>query len=370
MATKGEYPYKPDYAVPPGDSLAEILESVSMTQSELASRMGRPLKTINEIVKGKTSITADTALQLERVLGTPASFWINLERNYREALARKKDEEQLKTQLTWLKQFPLRAMVKFGWLKAGSELDQLQELLRFFGVAAPDQWHQRWTAEGVVYRKSLAFKSDPGAVAAWLRKGEVLGQSVQCQPFDPGTFREALKAIRGLTVQRAEMFQPELTRLCAACGVAVVFVRELPKMRVSGATRWISPSKALIQLSLRYKSDDQLWFSCFHETGHILLHGKRAVFINDGDEQDTKESEASKFAADILIPPQDLQRFLVTSTITRESVRAFAASIGIAPGIVVGRLQFAGVIPHNRLNDLKQWFDWAAHPTKIARSRS
>ncbi len=92
MAIRTDYPYKPDYAVLPGDSLAEVLESFSMTQAGLANRMGRPLKTINEIIKGKAAITAATALQLERVLGAPASFWINLERNYRDALARKKDQ--------------------------------------------------------------------------------------------------------------------------------------------------------------------------------------------------------------------------------------------------------------------------------------
>jgi len=366
MATKKEYTYKPDYAVPPGDSLAEILESVSMTQKELANRMGRPLKTINEIVKGKTAITADTALQLERVLGTPAGFWINLERNYREALARKKDEEHLKTQLAWLKQFPVRAMLKRGWLTASGGLDQLQEILRFFGVASPDQWRQRWTAAGVVYRKSMLFESDPGAVAAWLRQGELVGQRIQCQPFDAGRFREALRAIRGLTMQPPQTFHPEMTKLCAASGVAIAFVRELPKVRVSGATRWVSPVKALIQLSLRYKSDDQLWFSFFHEAGHVLLHGKREVFINDGDGQDTKESEASKFAADMLVPPQALQRFLAADKITGESVRACAASIGIAPGIVVGRLQYEGVVSHNQHNHLKQWFAWPAQASKAA----
>jgi len=366
MATKKKYTYKPDYAVPPGHSLVEILGSVSMTQKELANRMGRPLKTINEIVKGKTAITADTALQLERVLGTPASFWINLERNYREALARKKDEEHLKTQLAWLRQFPVLAMAKRGWLTASGGLDQLQEILRFFGVASPDQWRQRWTAAGVVYRKSMVFESDPGAVAAWLRQGELFGQRIQCQPFDAGRFRETLRAIRGLTMQPPETFQPELTKLCAASGVAVVFVQELPKVRVSGATRWLSPIKALIQLSLRYKSDDQLWFSFFHEAGHILLHGKRDVFINDGDAQDTKESEACKFAADTLLPPQALQRFLAMGKITQESVRALAAAIGIAPGIVVGRLQFDGVIPYSKLNDMKKWFKWAAQPPKAA----
>ena len=54
--------------------------------AELAESTGRPRKTINEIIAGKAEITAETALQLERVLGIPASFWNNLERNYQESL--------------------------------------------------------------------------------------------------------------------------------------------------------------------------------------------------------------------------------------------------------------------------------------------
>jgi addiction module HigA family antidote len=66
-----------------------------MTQTELAKRSGHPKKTINEITAGKTAITADTALQLERALGIPASFWINLEMNYQETEARLKEEERI-----------------------------------------------------------------------------------------------------------------------------------------------------------------------------------------------------------------------------------------------------------------------------------
>jgi HTH-type transcriptional regulator/antitoxin HigA len=80
--------FKPNYAVPPGKTLRETLESLGMTQAELAKRTGRPKKTINEIIKGKAIITPDTAIQLERVVGVPASFWNNLERNYQETLAR------------------------------------------------------------------------------------------------------------------------------------------------------------------------------------------------------------------------------------------------------------------------------------------
>ena len=87
--------FAPNYAVPPGSTLLETIESLTMSQAELVSRMGRPPKTINEIVKGKASITPETALQLEKVLGIPATYWNNAERNYREILARIENERQL-----------------------------------------------------------------------------------------------------------------------------------------------------------------------------------------------------------------------------------------------------------------------------------
>lgn len=367
MPTEREYAYKPEYAVLPGDSLLETLESVSMTQRGLASRMGRPLKTINEIVKGKAAITADTALQLERVLGVPASFWINLEKNYREALARKKDQEHLEGRLEWLKQLPVRAMVQAGWIQAKEKVGQLQEVLRFFGVASPDQWHALWAEPGVAYRSSRIFTSDPGAVAAWLRRGELEAQGIQCRPYDSSRLRSALEQMRALTIQPPEVFQAALVRLCADSGVALVFVRELPKLRISGATRWLSPTKAMIQLSLRYKTDDHLWFSFFHEVGHILLHGKRAVFIDDGKSpRDAQETEADAFAVEVLNPPDGFARIRAALPLSEARIRHLAGEIGVAPGIVVGRLQHDGLLPFNQLNHLKRRFDWAPRKAQVA----
>ncbi len=80
--------FRPDYVVPPGETLLEALEERGMTQAELAERTGRPKKTINGIVQGKVAITPETALQFERVLSIPAGFWSNLQRQYEETVAR------------------------------------------------------------------------------------------------------------------------------------------------------------------------------------------------------------------------------------------------------------------------------------------
>lgn len=238
------------------------------------------------------------------------------------------------------------------------KVQQLQEVLNYFGVASPERWREMWLGAQVAYRTSRAFESDPGAVSAWLRKGELVAREISCKPYDEQKFKAALLTIRELTVQPPEMFQQEVVRLCADAGVAVAFVPELPKMRASGATWWLTSTKAVVLLSLRYKSDDHLWFSFFHEAGHILLHGKKDVFIED-DGTNEKEHEANRFASDFLIPSHRFKAFLASSRLSKDAISRFAAELGVAPGIVVGRLQHDGKLPPSHCNDLKARLRWA-----------
>ena len=350
--------FLPNYAVPPGETLLETIETIGMSQAELAERTGRPKKTINEIIKGKASITPDTALQLERVLGIPAGFWNNLEWNYQETLARLSEEERLQKQISWLDELPLNAMIKFNWIKPyENKVQQLQEVLNFFGVASLERWREKWLGSQVSFRKSHVFQSHPGALASWLRKGELEAQKIVCKPFNENQVRNALNQVRALTTQPPETFQQETVRLCAESGVVVAFVPELAKLRVNGATWWLNPQKAVIQLSLRYKRDDQLWFSFFHEAGHILLHGKKDVFIEE-DGKNSKEDEADKFASDFLIPSKQYREFIQSGRCSQTVIQRFATDIGIAPGIVVGRLQHDHKISYSYCNDLKKRFAW------------
>ncbi len=346
--------YEPDYVSPPGDTIAEIIEYIGMSQAELARRMGRPTKTINEIIQAKTAITPETALQLERALRMPASFWTNLERNYRVTLARLEEKERLAQHLAWTKQFPVRAMINLGWIaKKPTPVEQLMELLTFFGIASPELWEQLWGNPQVAYRRSKIFGSQPGAVSAWLRKGELGAQWIPCVPYDAHGFKALLQRIRALTRQQPAHYLTELPKLCAQVGVAVVYTPTLPKAPISGATRWLTPDKALLQLSFRYKCDDTFWFSFFHESGHILKHGKREVFI-EGISTDDMEREADEFAQEMLLPRHTYQQFLTQAPFTQAKIEQVASNTGIAPGIVVGRLQKSGQLPQSSLNGLKQ----------------
>jgi addiction module HigA family antidote len=355
--------FEPNFAVPPGETLAETLETLGMTQAELAERMGRPLKTINEIVAGKAAITSDTALQLEKVVGVPASFWTNHERIYRDTLARHRETDELEQQLGWLKTMPVKEMVRAGWIESAPEpVAQLRIVLGFFGVAGIEEYHALWESPAAIYRKSPAFSINRPGTVAWLRRGEIEAQKINSAPFDETRFSEALGELRGFTTKDPDHFVPALRDRCAGAGVAVVIVPPLPGVRAYGATRWLHSTKALIQLSLRGKTDDHLWFTFFHEAAHVLKHGKRAVFVEDGDAKaagrDPREAEADAFACDLLIPAAEYKRFCTNADFSVAAIRKIANRLGIAPSIVAGRLQHEGKVPFSRANQLKRRFNF------------
>lgn len=352
-------PNEPDYAISPGEILEEYLNAYGMTQKELSDRIDISHKHINEIIKGKAPITPDTALKLERVFDRPAHFWINLEMLYRQDKARLDEIQRLKSHLKWLKNVPVKKMVELGWIKKFDDTtSQLGEVLNFFGVSSPDQWRIVWENHQVAYRQSQRYETNAIAVSAWLRKGEQEAAKIPCATYDPQRFQSALLEFRGLTLESPEYFAPILQKKSAECGVAMLFVPELPKTGVSGATRWIG-DKAVIQLSLRYKTDDHLWFTFFHEAGHILKHGRKDIFIED-DTDDEKEKEANIFARGLLVPQRDYDEFLKSWKKSIEEIRRFAGAIKIAPGIVVGRLQHDGHISFRNGNDLKIRLRWTS----------
>lgn len=352
------YAYEPDYAVPPGATLQETIDSLGITQRDLALRTGMAPKTINEIIKGKAPITPDTSVLLERVTGVPARMWNNLESNYREQLARLADRERLEGNPAWLNKVPTKELIKRGAIPAQADkVSLLHAVLRFFGVGNAEQWRQLWMQPAGAFRKSAKFAAQPEAVATWLRLGELAAQKIATQPYDKAKFLAALHKIRTLTVEPPEKFHKRMVELAAAAGVALVFIPEMSKCPVSGVARWLSPAKALIQLSLRYKTDDHFWFSFFHEAGHILHDRKKDVYIHDDNDADGPEEQANRFAGTFLIPSEYASA--LPALTTRAAIVGFAKRIGVAPGIVLGRLQNEGVVAWGSyLNNLKRRFEW------------
>lgn len=353
--------YEPDHAISPGETLLETIEALELTQKELAQRMGRPVKTINQITKGAAQIIPETALQLEKVTGVPASFWNNAEANYREALARREERRRRDSQTAWVSRFSYSKMAALRFVPdVPDKPARVEALLHFFGVAAPDQWETTYGGLCGAARESATYESDLGDLSAWLRAGELTARECHCRPYDNDRFLKMLGTIRGLTTESPADIWPEVTRLCAESGVALAIVPELPRTHVFGFTRWLTPQKALIQLSLRYKTDDLLWFTLFHEAAHILLHGKREIFIEKRGVDSPKEREADEWAGNFLIPPEEWHDFVarLPAKPTAAAIRSFAKKLGIAPSIPLGRLQHREKrVSPARFNSLKHKVD-------------
>jgi addiction module HigA family antidote len=355
-----------DWSVAPGELLAELLEERGISQSELARRMGRPTKTINEIINGKAAITPQTAIQLERVLGTNAGFWVNAEAAYRHDLARFAEADALAKWSDWLARFPVKEMVRERILDAGPAERQIDQLLRFFKVASPDAWETSWGGARGQYRQASGTYSRE-ARAAWLRWGEEVAGRMEVGGYDPEKARRALTKVGPLSVRTpAQAAVDELTELLHEVGICFVLLPELPGTRLSGVARWPSPERPLVQLSARHRADDHFWFTVMHELGHVVDSPRHD--FSDTEREDGRGVESSSEVVDVeaeqradaiarehLVPTTLLRAFLGHSRPDdRDAVRRFARELGVAPGIVVGRLQRDGLLDWADLNDLKR----------------
>lgn len=350
--------------VHPGEIVSEYIKFHGWTQRDLARRTGLTPKTISEILNGKAPVMPTTALALEKVLRRPAHFWLNLQRQYDEAEARSRGLRKSAEWTDWARKFPLKEMkrLRFSLPEARSDVDAL---LTFLGVSSPESWNAVWGAANVAYRQTRKFEQSAEAISAWVRETELTAEQMETAPFDEARLRASIGELRHLTRERAETILEPVQSICAASGVAVVLVPELPHCGISGSAQWLSDKKALIGLTLRYKTDDQLWFTFFHELAHILLHRKKRAFIVDNAADDLSdrvidpemqgyEADANQFAADTLIPPSALSEFLRARTFTSKSIYDFADKIGVGPGILVGRLQHDGVLKNHQGNAFKQ----------------
>lgn len=358
MTIESNSEFYPDYAAEhPGAVLEWMLGERGIKKVEFADRCGRPTKTISEIISGKSAIMPDTALQFERVLGESAQFWLRLEAKYQLEQARERDRAAAQTRSVadWVKLFPFGDMVKLCFLQpASGTAAKFDALLRFFGVSSIMAWNRYWQnrMSFAKLKQHTHHSIDAYAVAAWLRRGEIIGDGIVTKPYDEKTFRAALVVIRSLTVHPWEDIKATLIDVAADAGVAIALVPMLPKTGLRGAASWMRKDKALIILSDYYKCEERVWFSFFHEAAHILLHSKKAVFVDykeDGSAEDEIEQEADSFSAEALIPKSAIIEFTKRygrgkKKYSEPMLREFADSIDISPGLLLARLQFDGII--------------------------
>lgn len=352
--------YKPESVSPPGETLNDLIDERGLSQKVLGLRLGRSDKNLSQVINGKAPISPELALDLERVLGTPARFWLEREARYQEWVSRQNAPNPTEDDLEWARSFTYSKMAENNWVQPTTKVqEKFQNLLTFFGVVDRNAY-QAWQGNlRPHYRRSTVSSNKEHLIAAWLRQGEIKALEIETNDYNEKDFGRAVESARAYTCDKPEIFIPKLEKSFAESGVVLLFVPELPGMGVSGATRWLTSSKALIQITLRYKYNDHLWFTIFHETCHILRHPKKAVFLETSGVKSSEEVEADTFSANLMIPPNAFREFVQKGRFDSKSVQEFALNIGIAPGIVVGRLQRENLLTWDSLNHLRVKYQWS-----------
>ncbi|MEN6414702.1 MAG: HigA family addiction module antitoxin [Veillonellales bacterium] len=354
MANNKEY--QACLAVPPGETLAEVLEDRGMPQNELALRTGVTSKHINEIIQGKAAISPTMALRLEQVLGVEASFWNNLEADYQATVARLALQESMAEEIEVASKYNYADLAKAGYVpRTRVAKERVYHLQRFFGVSSLKYVRNLICA---AFRKgdTATQTASPYALAAWIRKCELSAHEISTAEFSRDKILAWLPELRKMTKLEPAEFLPLLSQAFADCGIALVIETHLPKTYANGVSKWLSPKKAMLALSLRGAYADIFWFTLFHEIGHLVMgHSKKETFINflKQDPKDTQEQEANRFAADRLIPPAEYKKLMSISP-TIYQITAFAEQLGIDQGIVAGRLCNDNVYQWRQLSSLRK----------------
>lgn len=351
-------PFEPQWFSKPGDTLAALMAAGSLTDTEVAARGNFDLALVRNLLTGSVDIDDGIALRLADSVGGTSAFWLRRQSNYQASLERMAQSLPKELAMAWLRHFPTRELSYSGWLKQSSNRQEMtKSCLAYFGVTGPEEWKHRYcdTVNDIAFRTSESFLSKAGPLSAWVRRGEIEAATIRTAEWNRERLINSIPELKKLTWRKdPTKFVAELRAVCAEAGIALVFVRPPSGCRASGATRFVTPGRAILIQSFRYLSDDQFWFTFFHEIGHLVIHGKDSTFIEtDEAAKSVREAEANAFAANTLIPLTRASE-LASLKSDKMSIIRFAVSIGVAPGLVVGQMQHSGIIGYNQLNFLKR----------------
>ena len=337
---------------PPGATIKEQLKDRGMSQKEFAARMDMSEKHISKLINGEVQLTSEVAVRLEMVLGVPAKFWNNLEGIYREKLIKAEAENAMDKDEEIAKKLPYNEMAKYGWVPETRVLkEKVVHLRKYFELVELSLLENIQITRIACRRLAVTEKSDL-ALLAWAQEARIKAREIETAPINVKGLMNSIPKIRLMTVMKAKEFSPKLKSMLAECGIALVFLPHLQGSFLQGAS-FIDGNKIVVGLTTRGKDADKFWFSLFHELAHIILgHIGQMNGISEDDEQ-----AANSWSGDTLIPGNDFAEFVDRKSFSASSIRAFAEKQGIAPGIVVGRLQKEGCIKHSALNELKDHYE-------------
>jgi HTH-type transcriptional regulator/antitoxin HigA len=356
---------RPAQSVSPGEILSGELEARGWSQKDLAEITGRPHQAINEIVKGSKQITPETAIELAQAFGMSSEFWLNLESHYRlhEAEKKKRGSNKIVQRSRLFGIVPVRELIKRGWIKATKRVEELEEeVCRFLQINSIDQTPKFAAAS---FRRAEKRGPKTSGQRAWMARVEHLARQQKVSKFSLPNLNKALQDILDLSEKEANV--AHVPEILLSLGIHFVIVRHMPKTYLDGAT-WMINRNPVIALTLRYDRIDSFWFTLLHEVAHIIRkHGSGVCNLYDTKPADKDEQEANNEAQLWLVDPAELESFVKNTRYyySKNEIESFATESRRHPGIIVGQMQYAGLMGYNYRRNylvkvrpyLKEWMD-------------
>jgi len=357
--------YKDLYAFHPGYYVNQLIEELEITQEEFALRMGVSAKTISLLVRGDTDLSEDMALKLSNMFGMSIDVWLNLQKEYSKKILEIEREKELDQQKEIVSMIDYSFFTKIGILTPTSNvLEKIQNLCSYFKVSnlatlkEPDLLANFRTGIKTVEEKNIINAN------AWLQTAVNIGRDMTCGDFNEQKLKEYIPEFRSMTLQSPTDFYPRMVEMFKDCGICFVLLPQLKNCGINGAVKWINKQKVILAINDRMHYADVFWFSLFHEIKHVLQKKITKTIVSGTcvtDIDAALEEEANSFSRNILIPADKLNKYIQTNRITGPSIIAFAKSIDIHPGIVVGRLINEKKIQPSYYHDLRTKYQIRPH---------
>lgn len=330
----------------PGTFIAEELESRKWAQADLAYILGMDVTQLNKLIKGKTDITPETAIAFGDAFDMPAEFFMNLQNAYDLLKAKRADPGVSKR--ARLSAFPIREMIKRGWIEE-SEPDLLDlQITRFFNKNTVEDIPFVGNVPILPYAaKKANYEQTTPIQYAWLHRVRKIAEDMECPLYSETELLNRLSAIRAHMLDTNDLIH--IPAILKKCGVRFVLVEALPGSKIDGVCVWLG-GQPVIGMTLRLDRPDNFCFVLRHEIEHILRgDGKEASFAPVDEFGEGKidtnlpecERLANEAAGEFCVPRALLESFMArkSSFISERDVLNFAARVQINPAVVIGQIQ-------------------------------
>lgn len=333
----------PAEVFPPGEFLREELEARKWSQQELADILDRPPRLISELIAGKRAITPETAKGLADAFGTSPDYWMNLESQYQLSKVKLPNDNVARKAHLYDK-FPVREMLRRGWVRASENIDVLeQRFCAFFSI--PEMSAQPVLCHSA--KKTHAHLDANPLQLAWLFRVKAMASQQVVPAYSHVKLLAAVGKLKTLVLSPEEV--RHVPRILAEAGVRLVLVEPMAGSKMDGACFWLEDDKPVIGMTLRFDRIDNFWFVLRHEVEHVLREdgkaNKQAVIDTDVGEDKAELPECERLAnaagAEFCVSSAELESFIarVQPYFSEEKVLRFAQRIKVHPGLVVGQLQ-------------------------------